>query len=102
MYLEIKPVGSYLRQYVMFIIKVINPWGQQVLDCCCGCPAYYRECLAWPLPLIIKPSRSSDVYVATTCGDPGPSMSGQTVVNECLKEATASLMKLPSPTEHHC
>lgn len=96
-HLEIEPVGSYLRQYVMFITKVINPWDLQVLDSRCRCPAYYSECVAWPLPLVIKLNHS---WWCRLLGIPGHlGLSGQTVVNRCLREVAVSLMKFPSPTE---
>lgn len=75
MHLEIEPVGSYLRKHVMFITKVINPGDRQVLDSRCRCPAYYSECVAWPLPLISSSAAPGDVCVASTSGDPGPSRS---------------------------
>lgn len=45
------------------------------IDTACKCPAYYSECVAWPLPLISSSAAPGDVCVASTSGDPGPSRS---------------------------
>lgn len=65
-HLEVELVGSHLRKHIVYFIKVIGPWRQQVV----GMEGLLAPC---------------DVCIVSSHGDTGPFISGQTMVNGRLR-----------------